>query len=670
MLLSFSAFSASICRFPAKTTHSPSCHPENSPQFPGANIDEQTLRSFSGAETTPPGLSEASRVLTTLLGAPYPPPMSFPSRLVSLVGALAGGVAIGWGAGSITSGRSFKGESAAKAAGSQISPAARTDDSQAGDASADAGAERLSPDSPEFLHELRAALGMPDRVDRQIRIEQLVNSLAPGDFSKAYLAAESLPGAQGFLVALGKPWAKVDPEGAANFGATHSVDQNFLASIGAAWGKSAPRDAIAWIDRVAPQPGHGELTFLILNVIAKVEQDNPREAVDLWNRHWTHTAEWVRHNQTLRLYGNWAKQDPEAATTAVLGIRTGERESILTAVAAGLAQTDPQGGLAWAAHLPNSATRKMLTRDIALALAESDPAAAIAWARAGGEESARQQVLEKALAKLAATDVTAALTASKELPPGHERDASLSTVVQAMTKTDVDQAAQLLDQIPAGPDHDSAAASICEAMSLSDPRSALDWIDFHGSMAVLASNTGILQRWFNTSRDDALKWLRALPAGENRDAAFQALANQLARSEPAQAKAGFQQLSPEGQDSASSDLVKRLYEQDPVQARQWAESLPPGNAQATALDHIASEWYKQDPGEVAKWLNTLPPGQGRDSAVSAYSQALAMTDPAKAMSSAMSIDDELDRNYGVSRVVEKWMRADADAARQWINTTS
>ncbi len=116
--------------------------------------------------------------------------MSFPSRLVSLVGALACGMAIGWGAGLMTSGRFLERDAHAKAAGSQISPAARTDDSQGGDASAGA-AEKLSADSPEFLHELRAALGMADRADREIRIEQLVNSLAPEDFSKAYLAAES-----------------------------------------------------------------------------------------------------------------------------------------------------------------------------------------------------------------------------------------------------------------------------------------------------------------------------------------------------------------------------------------------------------------------------------------------------------------------------------------------
>ena len=36
----------------------------------------------------------------------------------------------------------------------------------------------------------------------------------------------------------------------------------------------------------------------------------------------------------------------------------------------------------------------------------------------------------------------------------------------------------------------------------------------------------------------------------------------------------------------------------------------------------------------------------------------------------MSIDDELNRNREVSTVIEKWMRADANAARQWISTTS
>ncbi len=58
---------------------------------------------------------------------------------------------------------------------------------------------------------------------------------------------------------LGERWGKVDPEGAANFGAAHSVDQNFLATIEWAWGRaSAQQDAIAWINQVAPQPGHGE----------------------------------------------------------------------------------------------------------------------------------------------------------------------------------------------------------------------------------------------------------------------------------------------------------------------------------------------------------------------------------------------------------------------------
>ncbi len=159
-------------------------------------------------------------------------------------------------------------------------------------------------------------------------------------------------------MALGNRWAKVDPEGAVKFGAAHSVDQNFLANVGAAWGKSARGEAIAWIDRVAPQPGHCELTFLILNVILQVGGDNPRAAVDLWNRHKAHVAAWVRRDESKGTVRKWAKQDPEAAANAVLAIRGGEREEILTAVAAAWAGRDAQGGLAWASQLPNSATRK------------------------------------------------------------------------------------------------------------------------------------------------------------------------------------------------------------------------------------------------------------------------------------------------------------------------
>ena len=120
--------------------------------------------------------------------------MSSTKRLISLGGALACGVAIGWGAELVTAGRFFEKEG--RPAGAlQAPPAAPTaSKSGAGDASAGAG-ERLSADSAEFLHELRASLELRIDADREIRIEQIVNSLAPEDFSKAYLAAAKVPGA-------------------------------------------------------------------------------------------------------------------------------------------------------------------------------------------------------------------------------------------------------------------------------------------------------------------------------------------------------------------------------------------------------------------------------------------------------------------------------------------
>jgi hypothetical protein len=278
--------------------------------------------------------------------------------------------------------------------------------------------------------------------------------------------------------------------------------------------------------------------------------------------------------------------------------------------------------------------------------------------------------MDKAFAKLAEKDVSAALAASANFPAGKEHDGALAQVAKAMAKTDPTRATQLLEEIPAGPEHNVAATAIAAAMSKSDPRAALDWVVKNGSLFNLTHNAVVLPQWYHSSPDEALTWARALPTGENRDSAFGALANGLARANPDEAMAFFSELTPEGQEAASRDLAKRFDERAPAMARQWAESLPPGNAQATALGEVAGAWYKQDPEAVTHWLTTLPSGQGKDSALSACSDQLSMTDPAKAMTCAFSIEDELDRNSEIDSVVKRWMRSDAAAARKWINQSS
>ncbi len=529
--------------------------------------------------------------------------------------------------------------------------------------SADLG--KLSPDSPEFLQELRWALDLTDRVGQDILLGQLVDRLAPEDFGKAYLAAATLKGPMLFWMALGDRWGRVDPEGGAKFGAEHHAEQNFLARIGGAWGESAPQEAMTWIERVAPQPGHGELTFLILNVAGRVSQNDPRKALDFWKQQKAYVAEWVKKDVEKQLFGVWAKQDPRAAAAAALDVHGKDQPEILAKVAETWAQTDVQAGLAWASQVSNSATRKTFTRDLALSLADIDPKAAITWAQTPGVDFAREQVLEKALAKLASTDVSAALVALAGIPDGKERDGSIAQAIQSIAAKNADGAMQLFQLLPAGPERIRAATAIGQTMNQSDPQAALNWLATNGSITTWQAKN-VIGGWLNQSPNDAIAWAQALPAGEKREAALGAVATRLADSDPAKAKAFFQQLSSDRQDDISRDLMRTFYKQDAEQARQWAQSLPPGKSQADALNYVADEWYKKDPAAVAQWINTLPSGQGRDSAVDGYSASLANTDPANAMRCALTIDNALARFDAIEGVTNRWLQSDANAARNWI----
>ena len=223
--------------------------------------------------------------------------MSFPRRLIPLGGALACGVAIGWGAG-LVSGRVFEVGAGARAGGVQASRARP---------GGSVGSGR------RFCRRRRKALGgfpgVPPRPSCSVGNDRPRRSRdshrATGQQPRSRRFCEGLFGGgklawrsavcDGSREALGE--GKPRRRGKFRSGAFRGSE--FPRGGGRSVGRGAPREAMAWIDRVAPQPGHRELTFLILNVIGQVGVSDPREAIDLWNRHWTHVAERVRHNQTL-----------------------------------------------------------------------------------------------------------------------------------------------------------------------------------------------------------------------------------------------------------------------------------------------------------------------------------------------------------------------------------
>ncbi len=496
-------------------------------------------------------------------------------------------------------------------------------------------------------------------------MEELIGLLAPEDFPAAYLAAKNLDDSQPFLLDLATHWARLDPRGAAVFAATHSASDNYLATVGAEWAAQDLKGSIAWLESTLPQPGHGDLTFLILNVVLALSKDDPRAGLDLWNRQKRYIADWVKREEPNYFYVQWANSDPNAAATAAWEAR-GTESGTLKGVVKTWAKKDGAAAEAWISQLPSGATRKVLEREVGQALADSDPAAAMAWAAKCQDSYISQFIFKAALPKYAASDLSGALQAIDGMAAGKIRDSAISEAASALSRGgDSKGALQFFARLPSGPERNVAAGAIFYHMGTSAPRAALDWLVANGSLAGNGLD-GTIQAWLAQSPDEALSWAKALPSAENRDAALSSIAQIYIAKDTAQAEALFTQLTPDGQGRLAEPMIRQLVARDLDQARQWAETLHPGEAQAIAFSYVADGWYKQDPAAAAQWLKTLPNGQGRDSAISAYSDALEPKDPAGAMAYALSISDELNRNSEIDSLVQRWMYRDPEAARGWI----
>ena len=542
-----------------------------------------------------------------------------PQLLLPLCGALVFGVAVGWAGSGLITPRQRSPETGAEKSltephTSRNTPASSTSRNSPAAGASSLSTSALSAKSPEFLHELRAALSLDDRDEVRIRVEELISLLAPEDFPVAYLAAKNLDDSQPFLLDLATHWARLDPRGAAVFAATHSASDNYLATVGAEWAAQDLKGSIAWLESTLPQPGHGDLTFLILNVVLALSKDDPRAALDLWSRQKRSIADWVKREGPNDLYVRWANSDPNAAATAAWEVR-GTEPSALTDVVKTWAAKDGAAAEAWVGQLPSGAMRKVLERGVGQALADSDPAAAMAWAAKCQDPYISQFIFKAALPKYAASDLSGALQAIDGMPAGKMRDSAISAATWALSANgDSKGALQLFARLPAGPERNDAASAISYHMGTSDPRAALDWLVANGTLAGNVRNSTI-QAWLAQSPDEALSWAKALPSGENRDAALSSIAQIYIPKDTAQAEALFTQLTPDGQERFARPMIRQLAARDLDQARQWAETVHPGEAQAIAFGYVADGWYKQDPAAAAQWLKTLPNGQGRDSAI-------------------------------------------------------
>jgi hypothetical protein len=492
----------------------------------------------------------------------------------------------------------------------------------------------------------------------------------------AFAKARKMPRAEGWEVLnqLGSRWAESDPKGAMAFGIQAGSfgqpggSNPFLEGAAEKWLESAPADALAWIEALPPGTVRSSL---IPKTILSVDRTDPQRALQVLQRNtFTLGGPWAAEN----LFNDWTARDPESAAAAALQLKGDVGRSARKSVARSWAQDNPAKAMAWAASVPNIATRKELITSIAKQWAQSDPRAEIAWALPLNDANMRLQSLRAGMSQLAAADLPAALDLIHAMPSGDDHDQALLTVVNKAGEKDARGALRLLDDLPPGADRNSAGRKLCETWGQTDPRGALDWLVQNVpppryNPRIYSGNaglTGLVQRWVASSPEDAIAWAQALPEGDNRSAALASVVEGLSSTDLSRAQSIFNQLPPDAQETAAGVLAANLTIQDADQARAWVESLPEGPAQDSGLRVVATKWANQNPTAVASWLDTLAPGNGRDSAVVGYSWAVFQSNPKSALSLVMTIADAKNRDEQTESLVGRWLNSDSNAARNWL----
>jgi hypothetical protein len=349
-----------------------------------------------------------------------------------------------------------------------------------------------------------------------------------------------------------------------------------LAAI-AAWAKAAPEDAL----RLAREhPEHGFSVRLLQSVLDAMPDAKPaarlellrqfppgnarREALEACVTRWMHEATPEAAREALGLAGTF----PEGV----------ERDSVLEIALPQLAKTQPMEALDLARHalLESAQAWKQLFGEAA----KKDPAATAAWLDAAGGK-----LLETHAALIASAWV------EKDVPTALDWAAGHGVLNLASFAS-----------------YDAGYNDFFDLFGRAFGRTDNLTRPYYN-----VSSSAVLPKAFEKNREATMTWLRAQPAGPERDALVELAAGNMSSSpivyskrdkdgKPIEAPPPWQlaalapmilEMPPESAANAVHSLVRNISPESPAATRRWAETLPAGPLRTQAWIAMGEVNYNQ-----------------------------------------------------------------------------
>src|SRR5262249_18405357 len=149
--------------------------------------------------------------------------------------------------------------------------------------------------------------------------------------------------------------------------------------------------------------------------------------------------------------------------------------------------------------------------------------------------------------------------------------------------------------------------------------------------------------------NQAVKWLKSLPSGRERDYILQCSIGKLAGREPNQALALFKSLKPaEMTPGLEAALFGQWAAYDPAASASAAETNSIKNPQI--FREIARAWAKKDIASAVSWVRGLPETTRRSNMICGLCDAISRSDPNLASELAETLPRGSTRDEAVSTI--------------------
>jgi hypothetical protein len=170
--------------------------------------------------------------------------------------------------------------------------------------------------------------------------------------------------------------------------------------------------------------------------------------------------------------------------------------------------------------------------------------------------------------------------------------------------------------------------------------------------------------------DEAAAWIGTMTDADMKRGAFDAVAQQLMRTDSDKAAEFVKQhAGEEFARGAIGNVAESIARENPQKALEFAGKLN-GEAQARAYGEAIGEWLNRERGaqslEASQFVSQMPPGPNRDAGAVAIARSISREDPQAAIAWAGSIQNPSERQETLVDVGRRYMRTDPQAAMAWL----